>query len=1643
VIDEGVTVDSLLLRQGAGVLRGSGRYAWNTRTYNVNLDGQGLTWRGPLGGVGDAEARFSLKFSGAGSIDRPVGEGMIDFDLAGGLAGDLIKRGVANIRLNGETALITAQIPSLGAFITANVIPRQPFTYDAVVVMNRVDLSPLVSLAGLQPGHVTGFASLSATAKGALSTPNDVQAFINLQDIQADVSGVAVRLASPSRLAWDGKGLTVDVLDVTVGQQGRLLARGRLGEGGISSARWESTFKGELGDLLKIGRPFGVPAELEGSGPVTIAWQSTGGLDRSTATIQLAGGAVAWGTLPAIRDLVVDAAFDGKTLEVTKLTGLWQDGGIEGTASIPRAVLEARETGGPLLPAAQAGFAKLRVVGLSEGALAPWLGASGLAGIDGRVSATLDARITQASLEGVSGTLTLDEADFLLAGVRVAQVRPAILDIQGGLLTMKDVAFNAGGSPLTLTGTARVSPADKQMLDLELTGVADLTILSAFAPTVATDGEAKINIGIGGPLASPVLNGRIDVADAEVAIREPRVVISELNGTIAFDGRRVLFDSLTGSANGGALTLDGGFLLEGFTPTSGGLTMQVQGAALEYPEGLQSEADALVTLRPAPTGWTLIGDISVERSVYNETISLAALIAARRGRAPAAAGEESWGEKLRLNLDVSTQQDLRIDNNYGRLEAGAALRVRGTVADPSLDGRITLREGGEVYLAGNTFHISRGSISFTNPNRIVPEFDIELQTRISGADISLTLDGPLERLQTEVRSSDPEVDSREAMTMLFGGFRGEDALTLLSAELLGTTGRAIGLDSLRLQRGIETDEFRSDPGLIFNETDPSTRLTIAKRLRADVELILSQSLRESGGLTAVVSYRPKRNVELRAVSRDNQDRAVAVRHEITFGGSNRTAGSAEDVQPEVEEITFTGNPGRPPGELLEMLKLERGDRFDFHQWQQDIDRLREDYQDRNYYEVNVRGLRDVSVDGSTVDLDYRIEPGPIAELVLEGHPLEASLVEEIREAWMRTIFDRFLLEDIRTRITRHLMEEDVIDSKVDAVVAVSTPERKQVRVTVTAGTTVSKRRIQYSGAAAFDSDRLDAVVAEAGLDVDGWLDPSRLAEAIRDFYRSEGYLAAAVKADQPMIRAGEGVLPVAIEEGARFLIGAVTFPGVSPARLSDVIGAANLEVGAPFVSGDLDAAQDRVEDLYAREGFNTLQVEVDSVPNLDGNTVSVTFAILEGLQQILRDVTTDGATRTRAGVIRSALRLRVGQPVNLEDWSKARKRLYDTNVFRQVDLDPVPMEPTTADSAAGIQPVRAVVRVVEYPVWRFRYGAQFNSETAEVADPDGDTRLQSLGILADLRNQNVFGRAITAGLAARYERNRQAGSLFTSNGSFFGLPIRSSGFVFTSRQRFFVTDEFSTVDQRLGVSAEQRWRPFRLSEVIWSYRFERSHVFDPAPSPQDFFPLDVVFNISRLNAAVVFDRRDDPSDPTRGWFTAGNWEQAVRLLGSDSSAGKMLLQQSVYRGLGRTMVVAGRAQLGTVLGSEALIPSERFLLGGATTIRGYGENALGPRDAEFGLPGGDALLAVNGELRFPVRGWVQGVAFLDAGNVYATRGELSFRDLAVGYGIGLRLASPFAMLRVDFGIPARELTADRPANQFKSGRWYFGIGHIF
>ena len=82
------------------------------------------------------------------------------------------------------------------------------------------------------------------------------------------------------------------------------------------------------------------------------------------------------------------------------------------------------------------------------------------------------------------------------------------------------------------------------------------------------------------------------------------------------------------------------------------------------------------------------------------------------------------------------------------------------------------------------------------------------------------------------------------------------------------------------------------------------------------------------------------------------------------------------------------------------------------------------------------------------------------------------------------------------------------------------------------------------------------------------------------------------------------------------------------------------------------------------------------------------------------------------------------------------------------------------------------------------------------------------------------------------------------------------------------------------------------------------------------------------------------------------------------------MQQFVFVPLGR-LVLASRVQAGFAFGRDPLAFTDRFRAGGATSVRGYGEESLGPRDFD-GLPiGGDRLMILNQEARFPMYRWAQ------------------------------------------------------------------------
>ena len=71
-----------------------------------------------------------------------------------------------------------------------------------------------------------------------------------------------------------------------------------------------------------------------------------------------------------------------------------------------------------------------------------------------------------------------------------------------------------------------------------------------------------------------------------------------------------------------------------------------------------------------------------------------------------------------------------------------------------LSGRLTVQEGGEVFLGGRTYEVRRGTIDFTDPTRIEPTIDIALETRVQRYDITLEISGTPETIEASLQLSE-------------------------------------------------------------------------------------------------------------------------------------------------------------------------------------------------------------------------------------------------------------------------------------------------------------------------------------------------------------------------------------------------------------------------------------------------------------------------------------------------------------------------------------------------------------------------------------------------------------------------------------------------------------------------------------------------------------------------------------------------------------------------------------------------------------------------------------------------------------------------------------------------------------------------
>ncbi|MBO0748876.1 MAG: BamA/TamA family outer membrane protein [Porphyrobacter sp.] len=283
----------------------------------------------------------------------------------------------------------------------------------------------------------------------------------------------------------------------------------------------------------------------------------------------------------------------------------------------------------------------------------------------------------------------------------------------------------------------------------------------------------------------------------------------------------------------------------------------------------------------------------------------------------------------------------------------------------------------------------------------------------------------------------------------------------------------------------------------------------------------------------------------------------------------------------------------------------------------------------------------------------------------------------------------------------------------------------------------------------------------------------------------------------------------------------------------------------------------------------------------------------------------------------------------------------------------------------------------------------------------------------------------------------------------FGVTFRRNNF--HGRDKVLTVDAFASTisyDAYDARTASLVGSLERLSTLLYQKKFSWSFGLEltatgerQADANGNLGPRQTYF-IAAVPLYAQFDTSDDLLNPTKGYRLSAHLSPTTsRTNKVQSYYLRAQGDASYYLSVSDSVVLAARARVASIPGAplSAIAPSRRLYAGGGGSVRGYGYQAIGPRDDAGDPTGGRSLVELSGEARIKTP-WLGGalgiVPFIDAGTV-GSAPTPSFREIKVGAGVGLRYNTSFGPIRLDVGIPLNPGPSDGPVGV------YVGLGQAF
>lgn len=421
-----------------------------------------------------------------------------------------------------------------------------------------------------------------------------------------------------------------------------------------------------------------------------------------------------------------------------------------------------------------------------------------------------------------------------------------------------------------------------------------------------------------------------------------------------------------------------------------------------------------------------------------------------------------------------------------------------------------------------------------------------------------------------------------------------------------------------------------------------------------------------------------------------------------------------------------------------------------------------------------------------------------------------------------------------------------------------------------------------------------------------------------------------------------------------------------------------------------------------------------------------------------------------------------GDLFSVEDYNISLNRLINLNIFKYVNIQYKEVGFDSLDVEIQLTPT------------------QYKSIEYDVELSTSDRSILGSSLVGSFNNYNALLRAEKTSISARIGSEVQSVnqnlrfSILNANLEFrheiprllVPFPVKRFRSAIVPKTTFVVKENFQLWTQYFTANTVNlTW------EYAWNTDKRGNHILEPA-----FFNLTNLFSTTSLYDSIVI------ANPSIGLSYADNFilgtkytysysspkrhQNHFSLRASTESSGSIVNSISDFMGVEPRIVQAQisqfvkldldyhftrdftskeafvfRAAVGQVFayGNSTIAPfTRRYFIGGASTLRGFGFQSIGPGrntsiqgNSSLANPidqAGDIRLLLNAEYRFPIYSVFRGALFMDAGNVWlfeenpdiqggTFKWDSFYKELAFNSGLGLRLDFSYIVLRGDIGIP--------------------------